>query len=428
MPIITVKNLTVNSVIEQLTARSKSQFTGRLDIREQEGQQWHLYLGLGRIVWATGGSHPYRRLRRLLAQHCPQANASNFRRETDNNNIECWDYHLLTVLARRKQLALPKVTIIVAQAVVEILFDLLQQGYLNQLSDANSAQPTETEVQTLLVFPNAQTQLFNSFSMQLMKGVRPCQQAMLPANCVIDFQQALVYAQKMWAQWQRAGLQAVSPNFAPTLSKPELLRRQMSAASYKNLVSLADGRRTLRDLSFLLKSKPLQVAQSLFPYIRQGTIEPIAVPDLPFKSAAPASPLKDQSRPSSKGKKRPFLIACIDDSPQVCRVLDRTLSEAGYRFTCIQDSTLALPLLLESKPDLIFLDLVMPIANGYELCSQIRRISFFQNTPIVILTGRDGIVDRVRAKMVGATDYLHKPIDPQQILEAIKKYVTSSRR
>jgi chemotaxis family two-component system response regulator PixG len=84
-----------------------------------------------------------------------------------------------------------------------------------------------------------------------------------------------------------------------------------------------------------------------------------------------------------------------------------------------------LPLLLQHKPQFIFLDLVMPVANGYEVCGQIRKISLFQDIPVVILTGNDGIVDRVRAKLVGATDFLGKPIDEERVLAAIRKYLTT---
>jgi two-component system, chemotaxis family, response regulator PixG len=78
---------------------------------------------------------------------------------------------------------------------------------------------------------------------------------------------------------------------------------------------------------------------------------------------------------------------------------------------------------LEQKPDLIFLNLVMPITNGYELCSQIRRVSLFKETPIVILTGNDGIIDRFRVKMAGASDFISKPIEKDKIVSVIYKYL-----
>ena len=83
----------------------------------------------------------------------------------------------------------------------------------------------------------------------------------------------------------------------------------------------------------------------------------------------------------------------------------------------------ALPVLIENKPDLIFLDLIMPVANGYEICSQLRRNSLFVNTPVIILTGSDGFIDRVRAKVVGATDFLSKPVAADKVMAAVHRYV-----
>jgi chemotaxis family two-component system response regulator PixG len=101
--------------------------------------------------------------------------------------------------------------------------------------------------------------------------------------------------------------------------------------------------------------------------------------------------------------------------------MERILTEAGYQFVGIQDSIQALPTLLEKKPGLIFLDLVMPIANGYEICAQIRRVSVFKDVPIVILTSNDGIIDRVRAKFVGSSGFLAKPVDADRVLTVARK-------
>jgi chemotaxis family two-component system response regulator PixG len=117
------------------------------------------------------------------------------------------------------------------------------------------------------------------------------------------------------------------------------------------------------------------------------------------------------------------LIACVDDSPQVCQMLEQILVPQGLRFIKIQDPVQALPILIENKPDLIFLDLVMPVASGYEICAQLRRISVFANTPVIILTGSDGLFDRVRAKVVGSTDFITKPVVADKVLGVIRKYI-----
>ena len=104
-------------------------------------------------------------------------------------------------------------------------------------------------------------------------------------------------------------------------------------------------------------------------------------------------------------------------------MLGQMITANNMRFVGIQDGIQALPILLEQKPDLIFLDLIMPVASGYEICAQLRRISLFANTPIVILTGSDGLMDRVGAKVVGSTDFMTKPINNDKVMAIVNKYL-----
>ena len=107
--------------------------------------------------------------------------------------------------------------------------------------------------------------------------------------------------------------------------------------------------------------------------------------------------------------------------------MEHIVTEAGYQFMSIRDPLKALPQLIKRKPDVIFLDLVMPIVNGYEICSQIRRISALNETPIIILTSNDGMIDRLRSKMVGANGFLPKPIDQEKLLSKIKTVLSGTK-
>jgi two-component system, chemotaxis family, response regulator PixG len=116
-------------------------------------------------------------------------------------------------------------------------------------------------------------------------------------------------------------------------------------------------------------------------------------------------------------------IIYIDDSPRDSRSMCTIVEALGYRYSNISDPLQALPLLIEYKPKLIFLDLVMPIANGYEICAQIRRITALKQVPIIIVTSNDGIADRVRAKLVGASGFLGKPIQQKKVARVLKKHI-----
>ena len=113
-------------------------------------------------------------------------------------------------------------------------------------------------------------------------------------------------------------------------------------------------------------------------------------------------------------------IACIDDSRQIIKVMKKIITKIGYDYIGIQEPLEALPALISSKPDLIFLDIEMPLLNGYEICGKIRKISSLKNTPVVILTSKDGLIDRARAKFSGTTKFLAKPLQINKIIEAIE--------
>ncbi|MDX2273295.1 MAG: response regulator [Cyanobacteriota bacterium] len=379
---MTTPSFPPHSVVSQLQQLSQVQFSGRVQIEAETSQVegWNLYFCLGRLVWATGGSHPIRRLHRLLNQFCPQSQAAQELPATAA--MRCWDYHFLTFLVRRQRITREQVVAIIDQTVGEVLFDVLQ-------AEANG----------LTVITDRQESLDTPLT-------------------VINVEVVRQRAEEAWLNWQQAGLADRSPDLALWIARPELLREQVSPAVFDHLSLLLDGKRSLRELGVVMQQDVLLVARSLLPYVSKGILVFTPVKD-PQSTSQPTPREATDHTALYAGS----LVACIDDSPTVCETMRTILTQAGYRFLGIQDSTQVLPTLLDRKPDLIFLDLIMPVANGYELCAQIRRMSAFKNTPIVILTGNDGIIDRMRAKMVGSTDFVAKPIDSQQVLQTLAKHL-----
>ncbi|MEO0520982.1 MAG: response regulator, partial [Cyanobacteria bacterium P01_A01_bin.116] len=120
-------------------------------------------------------------------------------------------------------------------------------------------------------------------------------------------------------------------------------------------------------------------------------------------------------------------IAHIEDSLFDSRIMSPIVERLGYRYINIQDPLQALPMLIEIKPELIFLDLIMPMANGFEVCAQIRRMTLFQQTPIIIVTSNKGIIDRLRVKMSGASGFMSKPIKEKKVKKIFKKHIENNR-
>ncbi len=376
-----------SELLDEFRTCTQIQYSGKLNIKSSKGHKWIFYYRLGRIVWATGGTHPFRRWRRHMTQHCPDIDIDEMQFNSRELSIskDYWDYKLLEVLHEKQKIKREHINSVVERTIAELMFDLAQQAHFNQIQSDRSAD-------VVLEAPMS----FTSADMSLK------------------------FMQDTWKNWSEAGLANFSPDLAPILRRPEQLQQMVSPAVYKNFVNLMNGKYTLRDLAVKMKQSPLPIARSLLPYVLKGIIELIKVPDLPFKIGDGQNISSIEPEPEAPHGP---LIACVDDSPQVCQMLEQILVPQGFRFIKIQDPVQALPILIENKPDLIFLDLVMPVASGYEICAQLRRISVFANTPVIILTGSDGLFDRVRAKVVGSTDFITKPVVADKVIGVIRKYI-----
>lgn len=121
--------------------------------------------------------------------------------------------------------------------------------------------------------------------------------------------------------------------------------------------------------------------------------------------------------------KKLYTIACIDDSQTVLNSIKHFLDENTFSVVLINDPVKALMQILRSKPELILLDVEMPSLDGYELCSLLRKHSAFKNTPIIMVTGRTGFIDRAKAKMVRSSGYLTKPFTQSELLKMVFKHL-----
>jgi chemotaxis family two-component system response regulator PixG len=215
----------------------------------------------------------------------------------------------------------------------------------------------------------------------------------------------------------------------------EELRQQMSFLAYHNLTLLADGDRTLRDIAIQLKQPLVPLTRSLSPYLQSRIVGLAQVGDwdrdrmsLSNRRTTPPSTTPPSTTPptavAAQARSTP-LIAYIEDSRFDSVAMSQIVAQAGYRFINVRNPIEALPILLEQKPSLIFLDLLMPVTNGYEVCTQVRRISAFKDTPIIIVTSKDGIVDRVRAKLAGSSEFITKPIERDKVLSVLENYLKS---
>jgi two-component system, chemotaxis family, response regulator PixG len=388
--------------IGRLQYLSWGEFTGTVDIAVASGQSWEIVFYQGQIVWSLDLIQPNRLWQRLLSTHCKDIGLEELVKSANGQPWDglaqrhktSWYYQGALALIESAKIESSQLTAMLTTAAQETIFDLLQYGQGQKLSFRSQPE----------IFVN-----------------RP--------PILVNTEEVIAYAESAWADWDKQKLANISPNKTPVIRHPVQLYRQTTPIIYQNLVQVITGKRTLREIAVEIDEDLLLLTRSLTRYIQTGIVELIELPDLKLPKISnkvlPDRPdkLLSTSSPRSRPKKVKLVI-CIDDSPQVCELMRSIVTDAGYRFIAIQDSTQALPRLLENKPDLIFLDLVMPKVNGYEVCGQIGRISSLAKTPIIMLTSKDGLLDRLRSKVVGASDFICKPITKAAIDSSLDKYLS----
>ena len=119
----------------------------------------------------------------------------------------------------------------------------------------------------------------------------------------------------------------------------------------------------------------------------------------------------------------PSRILVIDDDPFSARLVDSVLRSAGFvsSFCCEPDK--AFDAILQESPDLIILDVVMPEMDGFDLCRRVRAHPGLQLTPIIFVTRKGDVEQRVRGLQVGGNDYVAKPFEPQELVARVRSHL-----
>ena len=386
----------------------KQQLTCKLQVIDILGNSWNFYFKNGCLLWAMASQHRIRRLYRLINKYCPEIDFDKIKLR-EQEITELWGYLLVSILNRRGEITDDSSANIIQEIIYEILFDCFLAN--SRISEIKS------------IFETSANQIGSILRSPLFKQ---------PIVC-IDINAIATQAENEYKMWHKAGVAYFSPNLAPVIEDSQKLQQMVDANIYNKLLVSIDGNKTLRDLAIITKQELLTLTCSLIPYVKNQSLKLEHIEDKQLASIyfsaeqnainaerAQNDPNRDYVQESDL-----FLVVCIDDNPRICQQMAQVLNPAGYRLISVNESVKALSILLENKPDLIFLDLIMPVANGYEICGQIRRISALKTTPIVILTENDSIIDRVRAKMAGATDFICKPIVKEEILAVTQKYASS---
>ncbi|WP_016949062.1 response regulator [Anabaena sp. PCC 7108] len=414
---------------------------------------WTIYLEEGRIIYATHSVEPFDRLERhmrRLSQQIPLLTGeirvqlrmmfepdwqTQLIDNDDNAPSQSPEYQAIYWLVNQKHLLSTQAAVLIQELVKEVIesFLLIQEGTY-QLTD-----------------------LVNN----------------IPKICKLDVDNIIERCHKRLQNWQSFTPQISSPYQRPYLLINSKFYDRKLPELQQNLTNWMKGF-SLRHLAVIMNQDEVKLAQTLYPHILQGSII-LHEPDPPFDqlpktfkdlslalqhsidaidstsfpgeilvdttenventgSEISTSPLdnweqltipnnikseEENVTTATITAKKVYKIISVDDSPTILKEITRCLEDESVAVVTINEPIKAVMSIIRHKPDLILLDLNMAGIDGYELCRIIRNNSMFKELPIIFVTGSKGIVDKVKARIVGASGYLTKPFTRAELLKMI---------
>lgn len=195
----------------------------------------------------------------------------------------------------------------------------------------------------------------------------------------------------------------------------------------EHLSQWVDGRRSLVDIAENLDKDPLLIARGYLTWVQAGWVvfEGSSSKTVEGSSSRNSNKIVEGSSSSSsktvENKNLPTILS-VDDSPIVQTMIKRTLGDR-YNVLLASNAVDALNLLNQKSVQLLLLDVTMPDIDGLEMCRTLRSIPKFQKLPVVMLTGRDSLVDKMKGQIAGTNRYLTKPFDQEKLLAVINEFV-----
>ncbi|MCC5660019.1 response regulator [Nostoc sp. XA010] len=425
---------------------------------------WSIYLEQGRITYATHSVEPFDRLERHLRRlsHQIPLLTSEIRVQLrlmfepdshtqlieDDSNLRSHppEYQAISWLVSQQHLHSTQAAVLIQELVQEVIesFLLIKEGTYEL------AEPLD----------------------------------IMPIFCWLDVEKILEHCQVRLKKWQAFVPQISSPYQRPYLFINSKIEEKDLPKLQPDLTNWMKGF-SLCHLAVILNQDEIQLAHTLYSYILKGaiilheadppydklpkifeeqsliskfipklvdtkkelntTVNPyldiseeniVPVQRLPQISPSPKENFQEPTIsnsiiPSSQivaaatvTAQKAYKIVSVDDSPTILKEISRFLENENFSVVTINDPVKAVLSIIRHKPDLILLDLNMLGIDGYELCRIIRNNSIFQKTPIIFVTGNKGIVDKVKAKLVGASGYLIKPFTRAELLKIIFMHLT----
>jgi CheY-like chemotaxis protein len=288
------------------------------------------------------------------------------------------------------------------------LLDFISRFGLVRWEDLEMVMHKEIAItmEQLMLYPGAFVDKISSNSFDLSYGEDH------HGLSLLSIRKALNQRQQLW--------QSLSPNVSPQTTP--LLRLEESdkitPSVLPHLQKWANGKFKIKEIATACGEDPLQLAQAYLMWAEQGWIE--------LRQATRSAPTVLQVEHSADPveDRRPIILS-LDDSKIVQAMVKKAVGDI-YNVMLADNALDAMGILNRQQVSLMLLDVTMPDVDGLELCRNIRAISKFKDLPIVMLTAKDGLIDKIKSQFAGSTHYLTKPVDREKLLPVLEKYISKA--
>ncbi len=421
---------------------------------------WSVYFKRGRIVFASHSIDPFERLQRHLNRvgHKKMPGLDEARAR-----INVWelakeqDYLLLNQWVSKNLLLSSEMAKVIEGLIAEVISSLLlvNEGYFRL--DDSKVLPASFIVERPAILSECQTRLsaWQLLGPQIISPYqRPClsepakTHIQLPPNLaktlkgfssfyqlgVLCHQDELELAKILHPHIEGGDIRLYNP-IPPFNKLPSTFVKESRKFSKTTLKSSENNLDESALTSAIATSRQISGSEAPAKKITEKIVNPIipqplerVTKNLDIASNLVSNKLKTEdllarSFIGGNKKNQQYTIACVDDSPTMLATLRKYLDDETLSVELISNPVSALMKIIRLKPKLILLDVTMASIDGYELCRLVRNNSYFRDTPIIMVTGNTGILDRVKARLVGASGYLAKPFEQTDLLKMVFKHL-----
>jgi two-component system, chemotaxis family, response regulator PixG len=397
-----------SGILDQLKFCRDKRFTGKLcainlngdSVDSLEGHCWNIYFYRGRLIGDSAGVHPLRRLRRQFSEQridLPEQIEHNVLTSLSINNLS---FCAIGDLLANRYLDRDQAEGILMGSLIEVLFDILHYETIANI--AHKPQLSYILESDLLQESNVPAIL-------------------MKPDTVVET------AIAQFKSWHSSGLIKYSPHLSPQIDDLDLLQNALPVKTYQKIILLLEEDRTLRDIAVKIDEDVKILTKSLLGLCKKNVLSLRRTIDIELNEKSLSTEIKevgvtdfliDSSVTSALFSRR--LVVHISQNSSESSAIQNVMEKAGHEYLNLKESTEAFIAFLKCSPDLILLDNASATFNTQDFCDRLRRTAKFKNTPIVVLSKSDNIIERLRSNSV---DYVSKPLSQQKIFSIMNKYI-----